>query len=158
MALGRGCFSIPAGLVPFPNRPDLWWLDNSVSYRRLDGIVVTAPQGFITDDASIPKFLDWIPALDRQGRSRLPGIIHDSLYSLGRSRGKAFADDTLREMCIQSGINRFWSGVIYQGVNLAGASAWLADRRVAAEINQQGSFVTITAYQKFKLAGGSVFS
>lgn len=158
MKLARGTFSVAPGLVPIPNRPDLWWLDRDVSYRRLDGILITAPEGFITDDASIPKALDWIPALDRQGRSRLPGIIHDSLYTLGRSKGKDFADDTLREMCIQAGISRFWAGVIYQGVHLGGTSSWTADRRVEAEISMEGSFITAADYLKFKTAGGSVFS
>lgn len=155
--LRAGTFSAPAGFVPIESRPDLFWLDRDMAYRRRDGILIVAPKGFITDDASIPKALDWIPALDRQGRSRLPGGIHDALYTLGREKGKAFADDTLREMCEAAGLSRFWSGVIYQGVHLGGASAWNGDARRAAEIHQEGSFISEADYLAWKARGGTVF-
>jgi hypothetical protein len=128
-----------------------------MAYRRLDGILIVAPMGYITDDASIPKILDWIPALDRQGRSRLPGVIHDALYTLGRAKGKAFADDTLREMCVAAGLSPFWAGVIYQGVHLGGAGAWNSDARVAAEIHKEGSFISKADYAAWKIAGGTIF-
>lgn len=156
-ALLPGSFSPPAGLVPLPARPDLWWLDRSMAYRRRDGILIIAPKGYITDDASIPKVLDWIPALDRQGLTRLPGAMHDALYTLGRTKGKAFADDTLREMCEVAGLSRFWAGVIYQGVHLGGAGAWNSDARVAAEIHKEGSFISKADYTAWKIAGGTIF-
>lgn len=156
--IAPGSFSPPAGLVPFPTRPDLWWLDRPMSYRRRDGILITAPKGYITDDASIPKALDWIPALDRQGRSRLPGVVHDALYTLGREKGKDFADDTLREMCEVGGLTPFWAGVIYQGVHRFGSGSWNSDARVAAEIHKEGSFVTQADFMAWKAAGGTVFA
>jgi hypothetical protein len=156
MKLGK--FLTDVGLVPLVRRPDLWWLDGPLVYQRADGIKITAPKGFITDDASIPKFLDWIPALDRQGLSRRPGLIHDALYAMGRTKGKDFCDQTLREMCEVEGISPFWSGAIYQGVHWGGGSSWSSDATEAKHIDRQGSFITLADYRNWVVAGASVFS
>jgi hypothetical protein len=128
-----------------------------MAYRRKDGILIVAPKGYITDDASIPKVLDWIPPLDRQGATRLPGVIHDALYTLGRLKGKDFADDTLREMCKVAGLSSFWAGAIYQGVHRFGSGAWSSDVRVAAEIHKEGSFISQVHYLAWKAAGATIF-
>lgn len=116
-----------------------------------------APQGFITDDASIPKSLDWITPLDRQGASRRPGLLHDAIYSLGRERGKAWADDCLRRMCLAEGMSKVGAELIYLGVHWFGDEAWESDAEAAAQIDREGSFVTKAAYDAWVKLGKKVF-
>jgi hypothetical protein len=161
-------FKSDPGLVPIPNRPDFWILDRPLVWTQA-GLVITIPLGFITDDASIPKFLDWVGFLDRQGLSRRPGLLHDGLYAIGRLRGKDWADSVLREACRSEGMNAFQSTCIYQGVHLFGNSSWNADARYTGADANPGDFVdadtfkmlTGTAgdpYRAWIDAGASVFS
>lgn len=121
-------FKTDPGLVPIPQKPDLWFLDRALVWTQ-PGLVVTIPVGFITDDSSIPKLLDWIPFLDRQGLSRRPGLLHDGLYAIGRRRGKPWADAVLRAACLSEGMSAFGAACIYQGVHLFGQTSWDADAR-----------------------------
>lgn len=61
-----------------------WELREPVGYRlvdREDSEVVTAPPGFTTDFASVPRpFWFWIAPWGRHGRA---AILHDFLYQLG---------------------------------------------------------------------------
>lgn len=119
------------GLVPIVNRPDFWWLDGPLVWTDGPSRIII-PAGFITDDASIPKFLDWVPCLDRQGLSRRPGLLHDGIYALGRSIGKEAADATLRNACRAEGMSAFCSGVIYEFVRFFGDAAWNKDANEAS--------------------------
>ena len=151
-------FLTNVGLVPIPDRPDLWWLDGPLSYKTKSGIIVTAPRGLISDDASIPKLCDWIPELDRQGLSRRPGLIHDAVYSMGREKGKNFADELLREMCIAEGMDEFWAGVIYEAVRDFGQKAWDSDASAETQIGQEGSFIDRASYDAFLKGGAKIYS
>src|SRR5450755_3258623 len=99
-------FRTDPGLISILASPDLSYLDSPLIWRDSD-ITITIPAGIITDDASILKVLDWIPFLDRQGLSRLPGRGHDGCYSLGRSKGKDWADMMLERFCLAEGMNQF---------------------------------------------------
>jgi hypothetical protein len=150
-------FLTDPGLVPVPGKPDLWWLDGPLVWADQD-VTITVPQGFISDDASVPKVLDWIPFLDRQGLSRRPGLAHDALYSLGRTRGKAYADSMLRAFCLAEGMNAFQAGVYYQGVHLFGASSWAADARAGSfGVVGSGDFISLFAYQAWIAGGHTIF-
>ena len=55
-------------------------------FTAKDGIIVVARKGFVTDYASIPKFLrSWID--QDSGRIRDAAVIHDYLYKYGYSLG-----------------------------------------------------------------------
>jgi hypothetical protein len=121
-------------------------------------LTITAPAGFITDDASIPKALDWVTPLDRQGASRRPGLMHDALYSLGRIKGKEWCDNFLQRACLSEGMSPWGAWSIYQGVHLFGASSWAADAAEEYKITSQGSFITVEFFNAFLSCGGSLFS
>jgi hypothetical protein len=136
-------FQTDPGLVPIPFAPDLWFLDQPLVWRGDDDLVITVPVGFISDDASTPKVLDWIPFLDRQGLSRRPGLAHDGLYSLGRTKGKAWADMMLEQFCLAEGMNQFQANCYYQGVHLFGDLSWTQDAREGDNKSvSAGDFVT----------------
>jgi hypothetical protein len=157
-AASAGEFGATPGMVPIPTEPDLWYLDGPLVWRCSRGPIITVPPGFISDDASIPKFLDWVPFLDRQGLSRRPGLAHDAIYSIGRSKGKAWADLMLEQFCIAEGMSAFGAGCIYQGVNLFGASSWAADAAVGKVGATSGDFINDDYYQAWIKAGASIYS
>lgn len=145
------------GLVPINSAPDLWSLDGDLVWRDAT-VTITVPAGFVTDDASIPKFLDWVPFLDRQGLSRRPGLAHDAIYSIGRSKGKAWADMMLEQFCLAEGMSSFGAKCIYQGVNLCGGSSWAEDATAGKVGATSGDFISDDYYQAFVKAGASIYS
>lgn len=158
-------FLSAVGMVPIPASPDLYYLDGPLIYHYEGGvwghpITITAPKGLITDDASIPKFLDWIPFLDRQGLSRRPGLVHDALYSLGREDGKDFADEMLEQMCLDEGMSKTQAWIIYQGVHEFGDLSWDKDRGngMFLPTPKIGNFIDYASYAAWKKAGSTVFS
>lgn len=156
-------FKTDPGLVPLlyangETVPDLWYLDRPLVWTEpQSGVTMIVPTGFITDDASIPKFLDWIPFADRQGASRRPGIMHDALYSLCRERGKDWADQWLRRACLSEGMPQFGAWLIKTAVHVFGNGAWNGDADKAADINREGSFVTEAAYDDWVDHGKTIF-
>lgn len=155
-------FVTDPGLVPViaPGQPgtvpDLWYLDGPLVWKK--GITITIPAFFISDDASIPKILDAIPFLDRQGRSRRPGLGHDGLYSLGREKGKEWCDRMLQAFCLAEGMTAFQAGCYYQGVHLFGASSWASDERAGVVGITSGDFFTDDAYKAWVAAGSTIYS
>jgi hypothetical protein len=108
--------------------PDMWALSEPCVYRSArTGVTVTCPVGVLTDLASTPKILQWIPFLDDDGASRNCGIVHDCLYRIGRERGKDFCDDLLEEMCLDVGMSKTEAWAYKKGVQLFGAGPWAKD-------------------------------
>lgn len=71
-----------------PISKDRYILINDLSAVTEDGIVHTAPKGFITDLASIPYPLDkWIK--DDNSKYRKSAVMHDFFYSIKMDRKKA---------------------------------------------------------------------
>jgi hypothetical protein len=151
-------FTTDPGIVPLPRQPDLFYLDAPLIW--IDSTIkITAPPGFISDDASVPKFLDWIPFLDRQGLSRRPGLLHDALYALGRSRGKDYADNMLREFCLAEGMTPWQAEIYYLAVNLFGDSSYAEDAEHGT-VNpaEEGDFVASIFYHQWIANGATLFS
>ena len=144
-------FTTNVGLIPIPDHPDIWYLDASLTWVDAE-VRITIPAGYITDDASVPKFLDWVPFLDRQGLSRRPGILHDGIYGLGRERGKDFADGILRAACLSEGMSAFQAACYYQGVHLFGTSSWAGDNRVTSV-----DFVANIFYRTWLANGATIY-
>lgn len=151
-------FITDPGMVPLPRQPDLFYLDGPLVWN--DGKVkITAPAGFISDDASVPKFLDFIPFLDRQGLSRRPGLMHDALYSLGRGMGKLWCDSMLEAFCLDEGMKPWQAHAYFLGVHWFGASSWAADEGNGV-VNPavEGDFVATVFYQAWMAQGATVYS
>jgi len=115
-------------LIAIDKRPDLWrfgaplvWTDH--------GEMITVPQGFITDMASIPHMIDWLPNLDRDGLSRRPAALHDWLYGGDRTRGKDWADNTLRAALRAEGMSNVGAFEYWYAVHKYGRSSWDGDNK-----------------------------
>ena len=138
--------------------PDLWYLAAPLIYSNAT-VRITIPRGFITDLASIPHVVDWLPFLDRDGPSRRPGGLHDGVYSLGRERGKDWADALLREACLAEGMNAWQADAYYDAVQRFGADAWAQDAREGtAGAITSGDFYTQQYFDDWKAAGGTIFT
>lgn len=105
-------------------------LDQPLVYvSDLLGCTITAPAGFLTDYASVPR----IPIVfDLEGgKCDRAAVIHDLLYT-GGSAGllkidRATADAVLREAIVASGWSAFTAGAFYSAVHAFGASHWKAE-------------------------------
>lgn len=106
--------------------PDLWAVDSPLIYVGSMG-TITVPKGVITDLASIPHIIDWIPFLDRTGVSRRAGALHDWAYMGLRAKGKDWCDSLLREALMSDGMGATQAGIYHKGVQWFGASAYAYD-------------------------------
>lgn len=150
-------FTTDPGMVPMTDHADLWYLDGPLIWVQ-PMLTITIPAGFISDDASIPHMLDWIPYLDRSGPSRRPGILHDGIYSIGRERGKDFADSILEVACMAEGMSAGEAATYHDAVHYFGQSSWDKDARVGTQGVSSGDFITTAAYEAFKTQGGSIYT
>ena len=81
------------------------------------GRIVTVEKGFVTDFASIPKFL-W-NILPQHGHYDRAAVVHDKLYRAGGVT-QLQADTVLREAMEICGCSWWERFVIYRGVRLGG--------------------------------------
>lgn len=97
-----------------------------------DGIMV--PDGFVTDLASVPRFLRDRKAFDVNGASRRPAVLHDWLYATGLG-GKAYADDIFRLALRAEGVSATNAWAFYQAVHWFGGGPYRehARRRLAGQ-------------------------
>lgn len=146
------------GLVGIKYRPDLWYLDAPLDWGGLDGKrVIRIPAGLITDLASVPAFLGWIPFLDRMGDSRLPGAFHDGLYVLEQGQDKAWCDDMLYMSLVSEGMSTTQSGIYRNAVGMFGRKFYDQDRKQGYfGVLKPGNFFNQAYYTAWK-SQGTVF-
>lgn len=144
-------FKTDLNLVEVNGAPDLWWFGAPLIWEE-PGLRITVPAGFITDLASIPHWLDWIPFLDRTGNSRRPAAVHDALYAMGRDHGKDFADAFLREALLAEGLSGFQAWCYWAAVHYFGASSYQGDGAPGHK-----DFIADAYAGKYMVAGATLF-
>lgn len=129
-------------------RPDIWavaspliWLDEKT--------LITVPVGFLTDLASIPDILKNIPALDVNGVSRSPAVLHDWLYRTHQF-SRAGSDGLLRAALLSRGASKVQAWTFYTGVRIGGGRPYAAypNGPTAADFDTQAHF------EAWRLASG----
>lgn len=113
-------------LIAIDGRPDLWRFGAPLVWEA-GNETITVPKGFITDMASIPHLIDWLPNLDRDGLSRRPAALHDWLYGGDRTRGKDAADNVLRAALLAEGMGNVGAFEYWYAVSKFGRSSWDGD-------------------------------
>ena len=78
--------------------------------------------------------------------------MHDALYSIGRERGKDFADNFLRMAMVVEGCDPRTSDAFYAAVHWFGAHSWADDAQ-----GQANAFDPAEAYAAWLKGGGSVY-
>jgi hypothetical protein len=103
-----------------------WKLHHAFSYETHAGILIEVPAGFLTDLASVPRFL-W-PIYPPFGSYTRAAVLHDWLYAEHRGRHntytRAAADTILWEAMVDCGTPWHVRWVVWSGVRLGGWSAW----------------------------------
>lgn len=105
-------------------RPLVWDLPGKLG-------VITVPSGFVTDLASVPRFLRDRKAFDVNGASRRPAVLHDYLYATGML-GKEIADDIFRQALRDEGVGAVTAWAFYQAVNWFGGGPYREHARQRA--------------------------
>lgn len=101
-----------------------WKLTEAFSYKTNAGDTILVPAGFVTDFASVPKFMFWRRNTGSYGKA---AVIHDSLYQFnGVTRSRA--DAIFLEAMTNSGVGWFTRHSFYLGVRLGGWKPWNAYR------------------------------
>ena len=99
----------------------LWRLDEPLRYQAAlngaGGIGIHVPRGFVTDFASVPRFL-W-PIFPPAGPWAEAAVIHDYLYSLPNC-SRFLADAIFRECMYQLGVPLWRRVSAYYAVRLFG--------------------------------------
>lgn len=88
-------------------------------------IAVAAPQGYVTDFASIPGFVQWLIA--PFGKHSEAAVVHDWLYTLGDKKdrkGRKLADLTFKRALKIVGVGWFRRNIMYLAVRVGGASGY----------------------------------
>ena len=114
----------------------LWQTNEPIIYEVGDkgsGKKITVPAGFITDGASVPRFL-W-PFLPSWGRYARAAVVHDYLCVLGRSniihphcKSRREADYIFWEAVRVCGVNPFTALILFCGVRFGSIFPKLANK------------------------------
>ena len=115
-------------IVPFGDW-DFYYINDVLSWMPAPGQTFSAvevPSGFATDLASVPRLL-W-SAFPRTGRYAYAAIIHDYLYWYQPMKREE-ADQIFAHAMQDSKVPPATLATLFQTVNLAGQSAWDANKK-----------------------------
>lgn len=105
-----------------------WELTAPLEYTsRVLKCMIHIPAGFVTDFASIPKFLPAVYAV-LSSVGRRAAVVHDFLYQTHRAYGAKItrrqADLTFYEALKALGVGRVKREIFYLGVRVGGLTSW----------------------------------
>lgn len=106
--------------------PDEWVVTDPLIWLEPGRPRIIVPAGTTTDLASIPRALRNLRALDPNGKSRRPAVLHDWLYQNAPKapEARAVADELLFRALLAEGTSRGAARAFYWGVRLGGWVAW----------------------------------
>jgi hypothetical protein len=103
-----------------------WKVAQAFHYTNDAGGIIEVPAGFVTDFASVPRFL-W-PIVPPFGKYTRAATVHDWLYDQHRKGkahySKAYADAIFLEALQDCGCSWWTSTVMWLGVRIGGRRAW----------------------------------
>ena len=121
------------GLFVYRFKDPFWALLKPISWRPNEPdskiLPVTAPTGFVTDFASIPR--EFYSLLRPDGEYAYPAVLHDYLYWT-QQRSREESDDVFRLAMIDFQIGNLTVQTIYRAVRVFGQSAWNENQRLNA--------------------------
>ncbi|WP_019024076.1 MULTISPECIES: DUF1353 domain-containing protein [unclassified Thioalkalivibrio] len=110
--------------------PKRWRLMAPLPYRASDGTRYTAPLGFVTDFASVPRLP--LAYLLTGNTAHKAAAVHDYLYDAGITSRKR-ADQVFREAMRDSGVPYWRRAMMYRAVRAGGWLPWNRYRRRDAD-------------------------
>ena len=119
---------------PLAGEPGLYQLQ-----ARLDVPVgpftLTAPAGFITDGASIPRWAWWLIGHPMTGTFQAAAFIHDWLYT-SRPVSRVVCDALFCQILREYGVRPWRAKTMYVAVRIGGWRVWARQRR--RRVNRAG--------------------
>lgn len=102
--------------------PFEWTLAEPLSVILSNGKLMQIPVGYLTDFASVPRFL-W-SFISPIGQVNLPSIIHDYIYTEHNYSRKFGDDEFLKWMDFIAPHHKFKNRVMYCAVRIFGRPRW----------------------------------
>jgi hypothetical protein len=105
----------------------------ALSYLDPKGRMWSVPAGFVTDGASIPRFLWSIIGPPFNGRYRVPALFHDAAYcepGMNRAAADRMFFDAMRE----EGVSYIKARAMWAGVRIGGGKPFAEAQRAALAI------------------------
>lgn len=104
-------------------KESLWELYHTISVCDSKGRLVTIEDGFVTDFASVPKFLwSFIAPI---GKFNLASVIHDYYYTTHNCESREFADNEfLKWMDYTNPKTKIRNRIMFYAVRLFGKKRW----------------------------------
>ena len=103
---------------------------------------IIVKRGFVTDGASIPKWLWWLVGSPFTGNYTNAAIIHDALYA-SEAVNKSFADTMFLKIMEMDGVGWFRRNAMYLAVDMFGHHVW--DTHTADSVKEANNFVEVIA-------------
>lgn len=93
----------------------------------VDGMAFTVPAGFVTDGASIPRFLWRLCGHPLETRRFPIAVLHDWLYEEGAALGltRQQVDEIYRDGLLSLGYGKWAANTEYLAIRLCGGSRWM---------------------------------
>ena len=99
-----------------------WKLLADLSYKTNSGQIITAPKNFLTDFASVPRFLHWL--LRPNGDYKAAAAIHDWLYQNKTELTRQQSDQIFLEAMVSLRIADWKKVLLFSSVRTFGGLAW----------------------------------
>lgn len=93
-------------------------------HARVDGMAFTVPAGFVTDGASIPRFLWRLCGHPLETRRFPIAVLHDWLYAADLGLTRQQVDEIYRDGLIALGFSKWAANVEYYAIRLFGGGHW----------------------------------
>lgn len=108
-----------------PHSGDKWKLTYPLIYQTKSGLYISAPIGFVTDLASVPRIFRSLYSV--HGEHTQAAVIHDYLYS-ERNGDKRFtrkeSDQIFHEAMLELGVRKTKAYLMYLAVRVGGRLVW----------------------------------
>ena len=91
----------------------------------VDGMMFTVPAGFVTDGASIPRFLWRLCGHPLETRRFPVAVLHDWLYEADLGLTRQQVDEIYRDGLLSLGYGKWTANTEYYAIRLFGGSRWI---------------------------------
>lgn len=121
-------FRSPLIIREVTGSPGDWQLEEALVYRS-PLFEIRIPKGFVTDFASVPRFL-WA-LLPPHGKHQRAAVVHDYLYRTNGGWSRRISDTVFLDAMKECRVSWWRRTAMWLGVRIGGAKPWKAGQAVA---------------------------
>lgn len=109
---------------PSTGGDEVWRLVDDF-HAKVDGMAFTVPAGFVTDGASIPRFLWRLCGHPLETRRFPVAVLHDWLYEADLGLTRQQVDEIYRDGLIALGFSKWAANAEYYALRIFGGGHWM---------------------------------